>query len=60
MCVRVRCFKNEFSELTGASSLQSSLGLYAGVNGRKNLSIVIPRPSTEYDTPAPMAFSHCP
>ena len=34
MCVGVGCFRNEFSELTGASSPQTSPGLCDGVNGR--------------------------
>ena len=61
MYVRVRCFKNEFSELTGASSSQTSPGLIvleSMVEGR--LGTVIPRPSTKYDTPAPMVFTHYP
>ena len=34
MCVRVGCFRNEFSEFTGVSSPQTSPGLCDGVNGR--------------------------
>ena len=48
MYVRVRCFKNDFSELTGASSSQTSPGLIvleSMVEGR--LGTVIPRPSTK-------------
>ena len=48
MCVRVRCFKKEFSELTGASSPQTSLWLIvleSMVEG--SLSTVMPRPSTK-------------
>ena len=48
LCVRVRCFKNDFSELTGSSSPQTSPGLYAGVNGRDNLSAAIARHSSMY------------
>ena len=61
MRVRVCCSKNEFSELTEASSPQASPGplvLESMVEGR--LSTVIPRPSTKQDTPAPVAFTHCP
>ena len=48
MCVRVCCFKNEFSELTGASSPQTFQGLIvleSMVEG--SLSTAIPRPSTK-------------
>ena len=48
MCVRVRCFKNEFSELTRASSPQTSPGLIvldSMVKG--SLTTVILRPSTK-------------
>ena len=48
MRVRVCCFKNEFSELTEASSPQTSPGLIvleSVVEG--SLSTVIPRPSTK-------------
>ena len=44
MHVRVHCFKNEFSKLTGASSPQTSpglIGLESMVEG--SLSTVIPR-----------------
>ena len=61
MHVRTHCFKNEFSELTGASSPQTSPGLIvleSMVEG--SLSTVIPRTSSKYDTPVPMAFIHCP
>ena len=48
MDVRVHCFKNEFAELTGASSPQISpklVGLESVVEG--SLSTVIPRPSSK-------------
>ena len=48
MCVRVRCFKNEFSELTWASSPQTSPGLIVLESVLEgSLSTVIPRPSTK-------------
>ena len=48
MHVRVHCFKNEFLELTGASSPQTSsglIGLESVVEG--SLSTVIRRPSSK-------------
>ena len=48
MHVRVHCFQKEFSELTGASSPQTSPGLIvleSMVEG--SLSTVIPRPSSK-------------
>ena len=61
MRVRVCCFKNEFSELTEAPSPQTSPGLIVLESMvEESLSTVIPRPSTKQDTPAPMAFTHCP
>ena len=48
MFVRVRCFKNEFSELTWASSPQTSPGLIVLESVLEgSLSTVIPRPSTK-------------
>ena len=54
----MHCFEIEFSELTGASSPQTSPGLYAEVSGRENLITVNPRHSTEYDTPMATEYKH--
>ena len=54
-------FKNEFSELTGASSPQTLPGYIVLESMIEwSLSTVIPRLSAEKDTPGPMAFTHCP
>ena len=48
MHVRVHCFKNEFSKLTGVSFPQTSpglIGLESMVEG--SLSTIIPRPSSK-------------